>query len=127
MRTIAIGLIWSLLVMSTSDAFAGQPAPSEAATWQTVAAAIPLGSKVKIHTTSGQRMSGTLMRVGDEAVMVKKNTRRPEPAVSVPFADIAKLERDNGSSFNIGKAVAVGLAVGAGFVLAMFAIAVQMD
>lgn len=127
MRTIAIGLICSLLVMSTSDAFAGQQAASEATAWHTVAAAIPLGSKIKIQTTSGQRMSGTLMRVGDEAVMVKKNTRRPEPAVSVPFAAVAKLERDHGSSFNVGKAIAVGLAAGAGFVLAMFAIAVQMD
>lgn len=127
MRTLAIGLICSLLAMSTSDAFAGQPAASEATAWQTVAAAIPLGSKVKIQTTSGQRMSGTLMRVGEDGVLLKKNTRRPEPAVTVSFAGMARLERDTNKGFNIGKAIAVGLAAGAGIILGMFAIAVQMD
>ncbi|MEY4636295.1 MAG: hypothetical protein RJA55_2093 [Acidobacteriota bacterium] len=67
------------------------------------------------------------MRMGDEAVLVKKNTRRSDPAVSVPFADIARLKRDHGRNCNCGKAIAVGLAAGAGFVLAMFATAVQMD
>ncbi len=127
MGTIAIGLICSLLAISASDAFAGQQTASEATAWQTVAAAIPLGSKVKIQTTSGQRMSGTLMRVGEDGVLLKKNTRRPAPAVTVSFAGMARLERDTNKGFSIGKAIAVGLAAGAGVILGMFAIAVQMD
>jgi len=127
MRTIAIGLICSLLVVSTSDAFAGQPPASEAAAWHTVAAAIPLGSKVKVQTTSGQRMSGTLMNVGQDGVLLKKNTRRPEPAVTVSFAGMARIERDTNKGVNFGKAIAAGLAAGAGVILAMFAIAMQMD
>jgi len=127
MRAIAIGLICSLLLMGTSDAFAGQEAPQEATAWRGVAAGIPLGSKVKIQTTTGDRMSGTLMSVGQESVMVKKSTRRPEPAVTVAFSNIARLERDHGNGFSVGKAIAVGLAAGAGVVLSLFAIALQFD
>ena len=65
--------------------------------------------------------------MGDLSVLVKKGTRRPEPAVSVPFADIARIERDHGNNFNVGKAIAVGLAAGAGVVLSLFAIALQFD
>lgn len=126
MRAIAIGLICSVLLMGASDAFADQ-GPQEATAWRGVAAGIPLGSKVKIQTTTGDRMSGTLMSVGPESVMVKKGTRRPEPAVTVAFADIARLERDHGNGFGVGKAIAVGLAAGAGVVLGLFAIALQFD
>jgi hypothetical protein len=127
MRTIAVGLICSLLLMSPNDAFAGQQAAGEATTWHTVAAAIPLGSKVKIQTTTGRGMSGTLMRVSQDGVLLKKNTRRPEPAVAVSFAEMARIERDTYKGFNVGKAIAVGLAAGAGVILGMFAIAVQLD
>lgn len=123
MRTIALGLICSVFLMGAGNAFAGQ----EAAAWHSVAAAIPLGSKVKIQTTAGDRMSGTLMRVGDEGVMVKKSARHPEPAVTVAFADMARIERDRGSNVNVGKAIAIGLAAGAGVILGLFAIALQLD
>ncbi len=127
MRSIAIGLICSVLSISASDAFAGQEASQEAAAWKTVAAAIPLGSKVKIQTNTSDRMSGTLMSVGPDALMLKKNARLPEPAVSIPFADIARLERHHDNGLNVGKAIAVGLAAGAGVVLGLFAIALQLD
>ena len=123
MRAIAIGVICSVLSMGASDVFAGQ----EAAAWHAVAAAIPLGSKVTIQTAAGDRMSGTLMSVSRDGVLLKKGARRPEPAVTVAFTDIARLERDHGDRFNVGKAIAVGLAAGAGVVLSLFAIALQFD
>lgn len=124
MRTIALGLICSLLVMGNAAGVAAQ----EAATWHAVAASIPLGSKVKLQTTSGDRLSGTLMSAGPDSVMVKKNTRRPEPAVNIAFADIAWLERDHGNgASSVGKAIAIGLAAGAGVILGLFAIALQLD
>lgn len=123
MRAIAIGVICSVLLAGASNAFAGQ----EATAWRDVAAAIPLGSKVKVETTAGVRMSATLMSVSAEAVMVKRDTRRPEPAVSIPYADVARLERDRGRGVNIGKAIAIGLAAGAGVVLGLFVIAMQLD
>ena len=95
--------------------------------WQKVAAAIPLGSKVKVRTIEGKTVKGTLMRVDDTSVMVKKNTRRPEPAVVVPLDVVSDLERDHGGGFNWGKALAIGAATGAGVILTMFAIALQLD
>ena len=123
MRTIAACLICSLLLAGAGNAFASQ----EASTWRTVAASIPLGSKVKIHTVNGDRMTATLMSVDNDGMMVKKNTRRPEPAVTIVFADVARIERDLGGSVNVGKAIAIGLASGAGVILGLFVIAMQLD
>lgn len=123
MQTIALSLICSLFVMSSSDAVAAQ----EETAWHRVAEAIPLGSKIKIQTSNGDRINGTLMSVTAEGVMVKKSARRPEPAVTMAFSDVARIERDHGGNANIGKAIAVGLAAGAGVILGLFAIALQLD
>lgn len=127
MRTIALALICSLLLAGAGDAFAAQGPAQEAATWHAVAASIPLGSRVKIQTLRGDRISATLMSVGSDAVMVKRNARRPEPAQMIAFADLARIERDHGNSTNVGKAIAVGIAAGAGVILGLFAIALQLD
>lgn len=47
--------------------------------------------------------------------------------MTVSFADLARIERDTEKRFNIGKAIAVELAAGAGVIQGMFAIAMQMD
>jgi len=120
MRSIAIVLITSLLALGT-HAFA-----QEVTDFRKVAEAIPLGSKVKIHTLDGKRLSGTLMRVDDSSVMVKKSTRMPEAAVSVTFDRMSTIERDHGG-VSWGKAIGIGVAAGAGAILTMFVIALQLD
>ena len=120
MRTIAIVLITSFL--ASTSAFA-----QEADAWRKVAESIPLGSKVKVQTYEGKRISGTLMRIDGKEILVKRNTRRPEAAVSIVFDDISSLERDQKNGVNVGKAVAVGLATGAGVILSLFLIALQFD
>jgi len=122
MRAIAIAVICSVLSAGATDVFA-----QEAAAWRQVAAGIPLGSKVKVQTLDGDRMTATLMGVDREGVVVKRNTRRPVAAVTIPFADVARLERDHGNGVNVGKAIAIGLAAGAGVILGLFAIALQFD
>lgn len=99
----------------------------EANDWHTVANAIPLGSKVKVRTTDGARYSGTLMRVDDTSVSVKRNARVPEPAVTVTFDRMANLERDHGGGFSFGKALAIGVGTGAGAILTMLVIAMHLD
>ena len=121
MRSTALVVITALL-MSTS-AFA-----QEADEWRKVAETIPLGSKVKVQTYEGKRITGTLMRVDGKEILVKKNTRRPEPAVAIVFDDISTLEREQkGNGVHIGKAIAVGLATGTGVILSLFLIALQFD
>jgi hypothetical protein len=126
MRFITIGLILSMLAVSAGDVFAQQQ--NEADMWHNVAAAIPLGTKVKIQTLDNKRVNGVLMRVDGTSVMVKRNSRRPEPAISIPFADVAKIERENGNGgVNVAKAIGIGLAAGGGVILSLFLIALQFD
>lgn len=123
MRSIALSLIISFVTLGSGGVSAQQ---SEAAAWRQVAEAIPLGSKVRVQTLENKRISGTLMLVDATALMVKRNTRRPEPAVAIHFADVGKIERDSGG-VNIGKAIAIGVATGAGVILSLFLIALQLD
>ena len=116
MRSIAVIIISSLLL--SSAAFA-----QEADAWRKVAETIPLGTKVKVQTFEGKRFSGTLMRVDGKEVLIKKNTRRPEPAVEILFDDIAKIERAKEGGSGVGKAVAIGVATGATVILSLFLIA----
>ena len=124
MRSIALAVIVSFVTINAGGVSAQQ---DEASAWRQVAEAIPPGSKVKVQTLESKRISGTLMRVDGTSVMVKRNTRRPEPAVTIEFADVAKIERDNGGGVNIGKAIAIGVATGAGVILSLFLIALQLD
>ena len=124
MRSTALALIISVFAIGIADSSAQ---PAEAMAWRKVAEAIPLGSKVKIQTPEGKRFSGTLMRVDSTSVLVKRNTRRPEPAISIAFDDMARLEHDKGGGMHLGKALAIGAATGAGIILTMFAIALQLD
>lgn len=92
-----------------------------------MAAVIPLGSRVKVHTREGRRLTATLMSVTDESIVVKRESRVPEPAVTIRFDELARLQRDERSGgFTVGKAIGVGLAAGAGAILTLFAIMVSL-
>jgi hypothetical protein len=122
MRSIVIVVISSLLFSTSALA-------QEAEAWRKVAETIPLGSKVKVQTYEGKRINGTLMRVDGNHILVKRNTRRPEPAITIVFDNVSKLERDqngNGNS-NLAKAAVIGLATGAGVLFSIFLIALQFD
>jgi hypothetical protein len=121
MRTTAITVILSLLTLSAGNVFA-----QEADQWRRVAEAIPLGSKVKVQTLDGKRVTGTLMGVDATGLMVKKATRLPEPAFTLTFDRVSSIEKDNGG-LHIGKAIAVGVATGAGMILTMILFAMQLD
>ena len=94
---------------------------------QQMAAAIPLGSRVKVQSRSGRRMTATLMAVTDDAIVVKRQARVPEPAVTIRFDELARLERSERHGVSVVKAMGVGLAAGAGAILTMFAIAMSLD
>ena len=67
-------------------------------------------------------MTATLMSVSDDAIVVKRESRVPEPAVTIRFDELARLERDDRKGgFTVGKAIGVGLAAGAGAILTFFA------
>jgi hypothetical protein len=72
-------------------------------------------------------MTATLVAVNEDAIVVKRESRVPEPAVSIPLAQLTRLQLDEKSGFSVGKALGVGLAAGVGAILTMFAIAVSID
>jgi hypothetical protein len=92
-----------------------------------MAAAIPLGSRVKVQTRE-RRLNATLMSVTDDAIIVKREARMPEPAVTIRFDEIARLQRhDRKDGMSIAKALGVGVSAGAGAILTIFAIAMSLD
>jgi hypothetical protein len=95
---------------------------TEAAAFKAMAAAIPLGTRIKIQTSGGRRLTATLMSVTDEGLVLKRETRVPEPAVTIGFNELTRLQRDERGGLNVAKAIGVGLAAGAGAILTLFAI-----
>lgn len=129
MRTLTSLLI--AIVVTVHPALAAaqkETSPAvEAAAFKEMASAIPLGSRVKLQTKAGRRLTATLMSVSDEAVIVQRASRVPEPAMTVPFGELARLQRDERNGFSVGKAIGIGLASGAGAILTLFAIAMSID
>lgn len=124
MRAIMMAIVSVALLMGPVDVWASQKIVTtevEAKALRQMASAIPVGSRVKAQTNTGARVSGTLMSVTDEAVIIKKRTRLPEPAVTVPFAELSRLELQTGEGMSAGKVIGIGLAAGAGAILTLFA------
>ena len=129
MRLFTVVMIIAALVTGPALVRAQEPlAPSiETAAFQQLAAGIPIGSRVKVRTTDGRRMTATLMAADSQRVIVKRRSRVPEPAVSIAFAELSELRRDEGGGMSVGKAIGIGLAAGVGAILTLFAIAVTVS
>ncbi len=122
MRATVIALLVSLVTIGADSVLA-----QESADWRRVADAIPLGSKIKVQKADGERITGTLMRVDSNAMLVKRNARRPEPAIAVSFDQVGSVERSKEGGFSIGKAIAIGAGAGAGAMLTIIMFALQLD
>jgi hypothetical protein len=94
----------------------------EAAAFRQMASGIPVGSRVRVETTGGRRLTATLMQVTDEAIVVKRESRVPEPALTIGFDELSSLKRHEPRGPGLAKAVGIGLAAGAGAILTLFAI-----
>ena len=129
MRFFTAFVVIGALVTSPVLLRAQEPlAPAvETAAFQQLAAGIPIGSRIKVSTNDGRRLTATLMAADAQRIIVKRRSRLPEPAVSIAFADLSELRRDEGGGMSVGKAIGIGLAAGAGAILTLFAIAVTVS
>jgi hypothetical protein len=130
MRTLVFSVLVAMFAAGPLDVWASQKSASsdrEAQALKQMAAAIPLGSRVKLHTNNGKRLNGTLMSVSDDAVIIKKRTRLPEPAVTVAFTELSSLELQTGEGMSAGKVVGIGLAAGAGAIITLIAFFAAID
>ena len=121
---VAIAMLPTLAIASQKDV----PKEQEAKAFREMAAAIPLGSRVKLQTATGRRVTATLMSTDSDGIIVKKNTRLPEPAIAIRFDELARLERvESSGGVGVAKAIGIGLAAGAGAILTLFTIAFTLD
>ena len=129
MRALTSFMVILALALTPSMGLSQQSlsAEDEAAAFKKLASAIPPGTRVKIRTKDGRRMTATLMAAEEHRIVVKRDARVPEPAVGIGFAELARLERAQKGGFSVGKALGIGLAAGAGAILTLFAIAVTID
>jgi hypothetical protein len=129
MRISTAFVIIAVLVLRPLTSAAQPPLSpdAEVAALKQMAAGIPLGTRVVVRTKEGRRLRATLMAVEVERIVIKRDSRVPEPAVEVAFADLARLERASKSGFSMVKALGIGLAAGVGAILTLFAIAVSID
>lgn len=130
MRRLPAVLICITLISPTTGCASGggtristQPQPSVV---DTVAMAdyvqrLPAGSKVRVERTDGTSLRGTLMKATGDLIVVQKSTRIPEPPVELPIAQVARVTLDGGG-MGTGKAIAIGIASGAGAFLAILGI-----
>jgi hypothetical protein len=100
-----------------------QPSVADRATMADYVQKLPMGSKVRVERTDGTALRGTLMQAGGESIVVQKNTRIPEPPVSIPLGELARVTPENGGGIGAGKAAAIGIASGVGAFFAILAIA----
>jgi hypothetical protein len=129
MRTLtALSLITSLLTAACASAgrtpatIAPQAGGPDTAAMADYVRRLPAGSKVHVEQTDGKHLRGTLMKATADAILVQKNSRVPEPPVDLPLAGIARVSVDSGHGTSTGKAIAIGIASGAGAFLGIIAI-----
>lgn len=129
MNRLATLLTLVCFTFSTVSMSAQQPvAPAaETAALRAMVADVPLGSRIKLTTRAGKRMTATLLTISDSAIVVKRETRVPEPAQEIRYEEIERLQKDQGRGFPLAKAIGVGLAAGVGAILTLFAIAVSLS
>jgi hypothetical protein len=119
-----------ITIATTPAAFASQqntPAAIEAAAFHQLAAGIPPGSRVRVQTMAGKRLTATLMTVTDEAIVVKRESRLPEPALAIRFDELSSLKRHEPRGIGWAKALGIGLAAGGAAMLTLFLIFVSIE
>ena len=99
--------------------------PAEGEVWRTFAEQVEVGTRVKVRTRDGKRVTATLVQASPEALLLQPRTRTPVPVQRVPYDAIASIERDDQRGIGAGKAVAIGVGSGAGafFGILLFMIA----
>jgi hypothetical protein len=131
-----IALTLTVALLTTGCASAGrtpitatafQPSATDVKAMADYAQRLPAGSRVRVERLDGRVLHGTLMRAGETALVVQKNTRVPEAPVEVPTAEIARVTVEGNGGGSTAKAVAIGIASGVGAFFALMLIAVAAN
>jgi len=103
--------------MSTAPVAGLQPAdPTLIAAY---VAQLPVGSRVRVGMTGGDRISGTLMKRDDREIVIQPRTRIPEPPRQIALDRVVSVELETANG-NVGKALGAGFAGGVLGTLSVF-------
>ena len=88
---------------------------------------LPVGTNIRLKLDDGARLTGTLMAVEDDAIIVKRRARTPESPIKLTLNRIVDADVQQGSG--LGKGIAIGAAVGvaATFATLLFLAAMLSD
>ena len=116
MKKTTAAILTAVLFLDSSQAVCGQVQASGARQTPNLAgefvSRLPVGTSIRLKLADGARLTGTLMGVEDDAIIVKRRTRVPEPPIRLTLNQIVDADVQRGSG--IGKTIAIGAAVGAG-------------
>ena len=86
---------------------------------------LPLGTNVRVDRASARTIKGTLIKVGEQTLVVQPRTRIAVPPVEVPLTDVTRVTVEgNGSGTSLAKAIGAGIAAGAAGAVAVILILV---
>ena len=112
-----------LLVLALVAPIAAQGA-ADADLWRTFATRLEVGSHIKVRLQNGERVSATLIQADATDLVIQPRTRLPVPVQHLRYDAIVSLERDDARGMGAGKAVAIGVAAGAGAFLGILLLVV---
>jgi len=107
MKKTTAGVLTAILVLHSSHAAWGQSNLAGE-----FVSRLPVGTNIRLKLDDGATLTGTLMAVEDDAIIVKRRARTPEPPITLTLNRIVDADVQRGSG--LGKAIAIGAAVGVG-------------
>jgi hypothetical protein len=119
-RSLAVVLI---AFLGVSTLRAAEQTAVTADVWRAFVEKLHVGSTVKVRLKDGTRVKATLLQASPEAMTIQPKTRIPVGPRTVPFTSIESLEVDRSNGIGAGKAIAIGVASGAGAFLGLMLIA----
>jgi hypothetical protein len=86
---------------------------------------LPIGTRVRAVAADNRRVRGTLVKRTETTILIQPRARVAEPFVEIPFDQLVTLEQEVPSS-GTGKAVAAGMAAGAGAALGVILLLIAL-
>jgi len=115
-RRVAALLVFVLLLCPVAHA------QDRSDLWRSYAEKLPRNSLVVVELKSGRSVTGHLIQVADDRIVVLRKTRIPVPPSEFALADIESIEPHK-QSMSPGAKVLVGVGSTVGVVFVLFAIA----
>ena len=78
---------------------------------------LPVGSRVRVSLSDGTVIHGTLIKADGDPIAVQRRTRIPESPLHIPLSSVIAVELEKHGRGGTARAVAVGVATGAGVLL----------